>query len=346
MTSPATISEGAEVFSYKRQQRLLRHTPTGPPIAVESGIPAPTFAGPRMAGTAPARDGKDLFYCFQLNPSMEGGTIIESSQVVPTLAGEEGKTDVYVKVDMLAFHVGDNEGIDHDTKATLRLNIGKDDNSTDTRFDKVLWAVAAGMNLYDDVRKGRSGAKELGGSFDQALGKRPIEVPGGLAELSFEVVKHKEPQWWQKLFKFIGGPTGKSLVSLLGFPAVAVNALGIIDDALSRLEGKPEVLFKGARVPLALTKSARDQFVAGYGRVALGALNPGVCILARGRDFSIIADAKATFYASYGRLVPNSVPPEKIPQGSFDDPFANVTYAVLRVGMQGARFDPAFNYGG
>ena len=291
-------------------------------------------------------DSKDLFYCFQLNAKPDGATIIESSKVAPVLSGEDGKSDVYVKAEMLAFHVGDNEDIDRDAKATLRLNIGKDDNSTDTRFDKVLWAIAAGMDLYDDARNGRSGAKQLGGSFNAALGKRPIEIPAGLAELSFEVVKHKEPKWWQKIFKFLGSGTGKSVISLLGFPALAVNALGIIDDALGRLEGNdPEVLFKGARVPLALTKRAKDDFVAGYGRVAIGVRTQACAFLRGDGTFQKSRMQKPASMRHTGCWCLIQSRQRRFPARAYDDPFKNVTYAVLRIGMQPARFDPAFNYG-
>jgi hypothetical protein len=292
-------------------------------------------------------DNPDLFYCFQLSKEAEGSTIIEASQVEAALPGGEDTPDVAMRTDLLAFHVGADEDIDRNTRATLRMIVGKDDSSQDDRFEQAFWAIAAGLNLFDSIKNKPTEPKELKGSFHQALGRRPIEVPGGLAQLSFEVVKHEEPKWWQKIFRFLGSDVGKTLISVIGFPAVANQAIALLDEALDKLDGsKPKVLFKGGRMQLALTHQAREDFTSGNPRVKIGVLNPGISVLARGRDFQTVANAKASYWATYGKLVPDSVKPEDVPGNRYDDPFEDVTYAVIRVGMQSRKLDPNFNFGG
>jgi hypothetical protein len=136
---------------------------------------------------------QDQFFVFQLSTQAEGPTLLESTQVEPAIEGGEDNPDVLANVEMVSFHLGTNERIDDKTKATLRINIGKDENSTDKKFETVFWSIAAGLNLYDQVKKGPSSSKDMKSDFQQALGRRPIEIAGGLGKVTFEVVKHKEP---------------------------------------------------------------------------------------------------------------------------------------------------------
>lgn len=87
-------------------------------------------------------DLKDQFFVFQLSTEASGPTIRESTQVDPSIQGGEDNPDVLAHFEMVSFHLGAGESVDQNTKATLRMNIGKDENSTDKRFDTVFWSIA------------------------------------------------------------------------------------------------------------------------------------------------------------------------------------------------------------
>jgi hypothetical protein len=287
----------------------------------------------------------DQFIVFQLSNQIEGPSILESSQVTPKIEGARDEPDVLVALEMLSFHTGANEQIDPDARATMRINFGKDESSTDKRFDTVFWSIAAGLKLYDQVKNQKAESKEFRTDFHKAFGNRPIEIPGGLGKLSFEVVKHREPAWWQRIFKFLQSDIAKNLVSVLGFPAITIQAIGVLDELLNRLtDSEPEVLFKSLPMRLALSKYARDEFTGGNPRVKIGTLNQGFCVMARGRDFETVSSANAIYYPTYGKLVPQNVSDADLLAGNYDDPLRDVTYAVFRVGMKSAKLDPTFNY--
>jgi hypothetical protein len=187
---------------------------------------------------------RDQFLVFQFNNKMEGPTILEASLVEPKIAGSPNEPDVRVVMEMLSFNLGSNEATDKDTRATMRINFGKDQSSTDKHFDTLFWSIAAGLELYNSYTNKRAESKELNGDFNKAFGNRPIDIPGGLGQLSFQVVKHKEQSWWRKLLGFAHSETAKSLVSMLGFPGITTQAIALIDELLGRLEDSaPDVLF-------------------------------------------------------------------------------------------------------
>ena len=286
------------------------------------------------------------FIVFQLNNTETGGTVLETSTVTPTLDGGETAPDVQMSIEMIAFHIGQDEGIPQDTRATMRLVIGKDENSRDKFFDTAFWTIAAGLQLYDQATGKAAESKDLKADFTKAFGKRPIEIPGGLARMTFEVVKHKEPQWWQRVFGFIQSGTGKALTSVIGFPAIGQAAIGLVDELLNKITDEVTgVLFKSRPLTLALSKMAKEDFSGGNPRVRVGCLNPGFCIIARGRDFGLLSNVDAYFYPAYGKLVPSSVSEVDLLADNYDDPFKNCTYGVFKIGMRSAKLNPDFNYG-
>jgi hypothetical protein len=286
------------------------------------------------------------FLVFQLNPSTDGGTVLETSLVEPQLDGSEDQPDVQMTMEMIAFHVAENEGIPANTRATMRMVIGKDENSRDKFFDTAFWTIAAGLQLYNDAQGKTAESKDLKADFTKAFGKRPIEIPGGLARMTFEVLKHREPQWWQRVFGFIQSGTGRALTSVIGFPAVGHTAIGMIDELLNKLdEDSTGVLFKSRALTLALSKQAKMDYSGGNARVRVGCLSPGFCVIARGKDYPLLTNANAFFYTAYGKLVPASVSEQDLVSGNYDDPFRNCTYGVFKIGMREAALNPNFNYG-
>ena len=287
------------------------------------------------------------FIIFQLNNTDTESTLLETSQVDPKLDGSEDAPDVQMNMEMIAFHIGKNEGIPDDTRATMRLVIGKDENSRDKYFDTAFWTIAAGLQLYNQATGKTAESKDLKADFSKAFGKRPIEIPGGLARMTFEVVKHREQAWWQRVFGFLQSGTGRALTSVIGFPAITNTAIGLVDELLNNLNADVTgVLFKSRPLTLALSKQAKNDFSGGNPRIKVGCLSPGFCVIARGRDYGLLNTADAYFYSAYGKLVPSAVSMEDLLAGTYKDPFENCTYAVFKIGMRGTRLNPDFDYGG
>lgn len=294
--------------------------------------------------TAAAGGFDNQFFVFQLNPASEGPAILEATEVTPSIDGSAESPDVLVSLEMLAFHLGGSIGLDPKSSATMRINFGKDESSTDRRFDTVFWSVAAGLKLYNEAAGAPSTGRDFRTDIQPAFGRRPIEIYGGLGRMSFEVVKHPAERWWESLFRFGQSETARQLVSVLGFPAISTHAISLVDQLLNRFQGEGEILFKSRPMRLALTKYARDQFLGGSSRVRMGCLNSGFCVMARGADYAKILSANVIFDATYGKLVPLGVNERDFYSGELPDPLADVTYAVFRVGMKSTALDPTFNF--
>ncbi len=297
-------------------------------VAAEGMLKLSTDRGTTISGS----DLADQFLTFQIGDGPDGGTVLEQSSVKPKLAGSDDKPDASAIVTLVSFCVGTKDAITRDARATLRLDFGKDSASRST-LDTVFWSIAAGLNLYDDIRNKRSDPKDLKTDFNEAFGKQPIKIPGGLGRLSFEVVKHKEPKWWQKVFTFLQSGTGKALTSAIGFPAITGAAIGFLDQLLNQLDkSEPAVLFKSRSMTLALTERARRDFTADTGSAAtVGVLNPGLCLLARGRDYGRLIDQKPVYMGQYGLLKPKEMDLTEFLQSPDRNPFNEMTYAVLMV---------------
>ncbi len=264
--------------------------------------------------------------------------------VKPKLKGSKNNPDVLVRLELLAFNIGADENVERNTRATIRLNMGKDERSRSDQFETAYWSIAAGLRLFERGR-GKSKPKDFQVDFHRAFSKRPIEVPGGLATLSFEVVKHREPNWWQKLFGFAKGNIGEKLISVLGFPAITNDSIQAIDTMLNQLaDSNHDVLFQSRPIKLALSQKAKKDCEHGQALVKIGALNEGICILARGKDWETIAGTRAVFNETYQRLLPSDVTERQIVSGTYDDPLEQITYGVLRVRTKATNLDPNFGF--
>lgn len=291
-------------------------------------------------------DLRDQFILFHFSQRPDGPTIVDTSEVEPVQDGSVEKPDALARIQLASFHVGNEEAIDRNTRATLRLDLGKDSNA-DSPLDTVFWSIAAGMHLYDESKKKPTDAKDLKTDFNEAFSRRPVEIPGGLGRLSFEVVRHREPKWWQKVFSFLQSGTGKVLTSAIGFPAITHQAIGFLDELLNRLDkSDPAILFKSRPMTLALTMRARDAFNAGVPAVSVGLLNPGFCLLARGRDYKKLVDHQPVYLGAYGLLKPKDMEIQEFLQAPDRNPFVNMTYAVLKVGTAETKLNPTLSYGG
>ncbi len=324
-----------------------------PPSANEGEPPAfatPTHPGGIVAfgadsGVIASEDDlNDQFVLFQFSGE-EGAALLEPSSVKPRIKGSEQAPDVLAKLQLAAFHIGENEEIDKNTRATIRLDFGKDDKSN-SRLDTLFWSIAAGLNLYNSAKTKKAEPKDLNADLSAAFSRRPIEIPGGLGRFSFEVVKHEEPKWWQRVFSFLQSGTGQLLTSTLGFPAITSQAISFINELVGRLQSdKPSVLFRSRPLVLALSEMARDDFTGGATGVSVGALNPGFCLLARGRDYQGLITHDPVFMASYGVIKPKTVTLPDFLAGRYENPFKDMTYAVLKVGCRETKIDTAMLWG-
>ncbi|WP_378182095.1 hypothetical protein [Aquimarina sp. SS2-1] len=287
----------------------------------------------------------DQFIAFQLSNEIDGPAILESSEVTSSIQGSNEEPDILMNLEMQSFHIAKNVQVDKNSKATMRINIGKDKDSTDKYFDTAFWSIASGLDLYNKAKNKPADPKDLKADFKQAFGNRPIEIPGGLAKMTFEVVKHREPKWWQRIFKFLQSDSGKTLTSTLGFPAITNNAINMIDELLNKLDkSDPEILFKSRPLRLALSEKAKLDYTGGSQRIKIGSLAPGFCVLAKGKDFNTFINSNAFYYPTYGKLVPSNVSNADLVTGNYEDPFKNVTYSIFRIGMKEHKLDPTFNF--
>lgn len=334
------MPDASSLFWFPRD---LVATPSAPAAPTEEGLRG-WFGGgePVTVSNGGTLDLSRQFTVFQLNPERTGPTILDAGQVEPSIPGSADQPDVLARIEMLSFHLGTSEAVEPGTRATMRINLGKDESSTDKAFETVFWSVAAGLSLYDQGTRKPAQGKQLAGDIPRAFGNRPVELPGGLARLSFEVIRHTDPPWWKRVFGFLQSGTAEKLVSVLGFPAITLQAIDLLDEFFNRIvDAEPEPLFKSVPMRLALSTYARDEFTAASARVRVGCLRPGICILARAADYGRIADANLGYDATVGRLIPLDGSPGA---AQAHDPLPDATYAVFRVGLRATRLDPTFSF--
>jgi len=320
------------------------------PVGGDGVIHEGLLDGFKAAVTGPAKEMpeelKNQFVVFQIAATESGQTIAEASTLEPHYDGSAEQPDMFMNIEMQSFHLAKSETVDKETRATMRLIIGKDRNSRNKMLDDVFWTVSAGLDFYNRNKNERAKPNEYQSDFSKAFGDRPIEIPGGLANITFEVVKHKEASWWKKTFGFLTSDAGRSLTSIIGFPGITQNAIGLLDEVFSRFDrSKTETIFESRSMILALTKQAKMDYTQGNPRIRMGSINPGFCVLARGRDFFKIANADAYFYPHYGVLVPSTVSPGDLVSGNYEDPFEDITYVVFKIGMLPTKLEMRFNYG-
>lgn len=318
---PAFGTRPEVLDQYVFQQELLagRLPARGP-----NGLPPPPDEFVAVHSLSP-----NQFYPFQLVRTEAGPRLVDSLYATPTLETTEDKPDVALSVRLEAFHLGEAEDVDDDTRATLRLTIGED---TSDSGELLNWLVATGMTLYDNTRRDRAQSSDLQGNIGAAFAAQPIEIPGGIGRIKFEVMKHDDPPWWRRLF----GAVAPSLITAFGFPAIVSSAASFLDDALNRFDDA-ELLFGSAPLKLAFSKAAHAEYTEGL-PVTLGALSPGIWVLARGTDVKTLLDTPAYYHATLAKLVPASVDP-RAAQRPHENPFQDMTYGVLNARMQARKIE-------
>jgi hypothetical protein len=273
-----------------------------------------------MAGIDPLQ-----FGVFSL-VSEDGGLVVRDPHFIePSLTGDE--PDVETRIQLAAFNAPNfgNEGY---TGATLRLDIGQDELS-DSPLRPVFWSIAAALDLAKS-QSGEARNNDYRLDFSSALNNRPVSIPGGLAELRFEVVANKPKPWWREIFSFGASDAGSALATAIGFPMVGPAALKLLDQAFDELIDNAEPLFRSRPIRFAMSAKAKEDFTGNVPGFELPALNPGFHVLARSQDFSVISAQKAKFLAGYGVLVPSDMSLQDLHSGA-NHALSNIPYAVIRV---------------
>ena len=202
----------------------------------------------------------DQFFVFQLTPVKKGKWFVISPQdIKPTLETSEKFPDVVLDSRLVSFHIGESERLERDTKATVRITFGSDQNTFRARDmgENLFWAITSGINLWNS-RGMKARPKDFTSDFRKVFGNKYVELPGGSGTIKVEIVQHKKSSWWEKVFDFSQSSSGRSLISALGFPGVTSNVIKFVDDAANKFVGdNARVLFSSRGLPIAFTKQSQ-----------------------------------------------------------------------------------------
>jgi len=280
-----------------------------------------------------AKDITDSTQFILLQLSDGDKRVLNTSEVTPGLVGTAERPDINMLLDFEGFKIGSNEDIDRDTKATLQLQIGQEQKIG--ALEKLFYCINGGLDLYNEIKSAKSQSKDFKKSTEQALGNKPISLPGGVGQISLKVVKHEKPSWWNQVFSFAKTDAAKELFSLIGFPGITETAVNCISGMLDNLFDKtPEVLFQSQPVKLGFTQTARNELSGGLATNFVSCLNPGFWLMVRKSDYNTIINAKPIYYGGYGILAPDGMNEIDAVRDSANNPFSQITYAVIRARMK------------
>lgn len=282
------------------------------------------------------------FIPFQIDGSGDQNAVRHLHEMEPAFAGSDDKPDVLMRVEMVDFHLAENKKLKEGDRATMNITI-RQQNPVDDHLQPLYWIATTGLDLYkmftDKSQDNEQGKADL----HEAFGRRPIEIPKGTAVLKFDVKKHPKTQWWEYLFAGVRSQAGQALVKILGLPGIALDAVKAVEDLVGRLvDHQAETLFASNELPLVLTQSAKDRLLDGNKHNKVGALRPGLFLLARGEDYKLIKEQAPFYHYTYKRLFPAGTDDMDILDPDYIDPFKNVTYAIFRVAMVDTKLNPAY----
>jgi len=262
--------------------------------------------------------------------------------IKPTLETSEKFPDVVLDSRLVSFHIGESERLEQDTKATVRITFGSDQNTFRARDmgENLFWAITSGINLWNS-RGMKARPKDFTSDFRKVFGNKYVELTGGSGTLKVEIVQHKKSSWWEKVFDFSQSSSGRSLISALGFPGVTSNVIKFVDDAANKFVGdNAKVLFSSRGLPIAFTKQSQAEISATGTRI--GSLKTGVWIFARGRDLPLLAAQEMTYDATLRRLFPAAKNIVDIISGKTPDPLRKVTYAIMNSRLKKRKINVGF----
>ncbi|WP_172201910.1 MULTISPECIES: hypothetical protein [unclassified Niveibacterium] len=271
----------------------------------------------------------------------EGNTdrVAGPEEADPALDGNDDNPDALFGISVVGFHFArDDKRFGPKDRLTFQFSIAQDRGENNPGLENLNWVLNAGLKLYKQASGKEPVAAEpteLGLSFRRAFQNRVMEVPGGALKLQFKVLRHEEPPLWREALNFITGDTGKELIGLLGLPALTTPCLNFLNQSLDRLLGDQtsEAVFAGDPISYVLTKRAREEVSGGLSSAKVLSLRPGFSLLVRGADYERVLKAEPTVDTGRGRLIPKGVSVLEASRPDYEDPFASVTYALLRIGV-------------
>jgi hypothetical protein len=317
---------------------LLGYEAVNPAYVALTAASAGQPAIPLLSGAPPSAD---QFMLFQLGNAEH--PICDLTEVAPQIEGSTTEPDVQVSVAMLAFHLARNtaESLKEKSRATLRLDLGKDEGSN-SQMEALFWSIASGLDLYEHVRGGANAntRKKMSDDFSAKFRQRPVEIPGGLGQLRIEIVEHVEPPWWRRAIGFVAEDSSvKRIISSIGFPGIALEAVRLLDEMIGRFEdAAARPILRSRPMTLAFSKAARDDYTAGSEAARIGCVAPGFYVLVRHQDTAVFNQSPPVFLGHTAHLVPRAEW-EKNPAAINPDstPYGDATYAVLRFRSRGTK---------
>lgn len=296
---------------------------------------------PLLGGEPKSGEPSDNFMMFRLGGA--DNPIVDLTEVSPEIVGDQNEPDVHVSLSMMAFHISDSfaKKIDETSRATLRLDLGKD-RSSNSPLEPLFWSVAAGLDFYEHVRSGNNSdkPKEMSDNFTETFRRRPVEIPGGLGQLRLEVIAHPEKPWWRRALSGLGQDQNlKKIVSTVGFPGIALDAVKLIDEMIGQFEAKSATpIIQSRPLTLAFSKAAQSDYTGGLDVVKIGCVSPGYYVLLKGHDAQQLRHDPPLFLGHTGHLVSKQTwESDKGNIGKSSAPYTDITYAVVRIRARGAK---------
>lgn len=284
----------------------------------------------------------DQFIPFQIDGTGEQNQVRQLHEMEPAFTGDEAHPDILMRVEMVDFHLAENNPLKEGDRATMNISI-RQQNPVDDKLQPLYWVATTGLDLYRMFTEQDHSADEHQADLHEAFGRRPIEIPGGTAVLKFDVKKHPKTQWWEYIFAGARSQAGQALVSILGLPGIALEAVKSIESLVNRLvDDNAETLFASQELPLVLTQKAKDRMLGGIQHNKVGALRPGLFLLARGADYQLIREQAPYYHHTYRMLFPAGTTDADIMDPDYIDPFKNITFAIFRVAMVETKLNPPY----
>ena len=280
------------------------------------------------------------FFVLPFVSDASGDRVTGPEEANPVLEGSDDNPDALVGISVAGFHFArDDERFGPKDRLTFQFSIAQDRGEDNPGLENLNWVLNAGLKLYKQAsgkeKPAAAEPTELALSFRRAFQSRVMEVPGGALKLQFKVLRHEEPPFWREALNFITGETGKDLIGMLGLPALTTPCLNFVNQSLDRLLGdqRGEPIFAGDPISYVLTRRAREEVSGGLASAKVLALRPGYSLLVRGADYEKVLKTEPTIDTGRGRLIPKGVSVLEASRPDYDDPFASVTYALLRIGV-------------
>lgn len=289
-------------------------------------VSAPFVGGDYFSG------GNRPFAIYQMRESARNRyEIVDPANVEPAIAGSTQMPDVGIQISMAGAHFAESVWADagSKTRATMRVTSKGDAvNNADTLH----WALTAGLNLYEAYKgDGKiTNPIEIGTRLTNT--GQSLQFKEGAGSLQISVLGHKKPSWWDNVFSFLRGSGGEALIGALGFPAITVSALKFVDELTNRIaDSGRKPIFQASFANVAFS----ERGVATSNNPAV--LNGGLWLIVNPTDKEKFEQFDAYYYGGFARMIPGAYDePSDVLVG--DDPFDDVTYAVLRADVAGGKF--------